>query len=633
VVTPRPLKLKRELARVGTQPVADELPIARLWVDTGVFHLDGYYDYLIPEKLASAVQVGVRVEVEFGSATHEAIVLERLHETHITTKLKLISKLISPHPIATQETLGLISQCAKRWAGTPYDFIRNAIPPRVVAVEKEFKLNADPKKDLSQSKNGGLRVFWSLPPSLAMGDLISDFLKKRIPVGQVLIVCSTERELLELASSLESVFPSESVVRLEASSSRGERYRSFLKMTCGQAKIGIGLRGSIFTPLEPESMIMVISESSEHLYEPRTPGWNARDVALLRSSHSTFELVLVGSTPSLEVGRLIENNWLTIASSRTKRNVVAQEQSQGSLLPSKVFSVIRKALDRGPVLALVPRKGYGNAVLCSKCRNIALCECGGRLKLDSKNVPPSCSLCLRKHHNWRCKFCQSGEIYLVARGIERYVEEIGRAFPNVPILNSSGDNIVDRIEFRHGIVISTPGAEPNCDEGYSAVAILEGLHFLAGSDVRAGERVREQFFSAARLVSPNGTIFVALDPSHPLVASLTRWDALPLINRELMDQESAHLPPYFRFVSIEVDSKESTALHSGIVRSIQEQRLPQSVVVRGPFEVESGASRITLSAPIPDSPALVSFVQELQRRRSLSHKTLLRIRVDPYSLT
>ncbi|MBC7463204.1 MAG: hypothetical protein H7227_02970, partial [Actinobacteria bacterium] len=521
---------------------------------------------------------------------------------------------------------------SKRWAGVPYDIIRSAIPPRVASVDKEnfeVRLRRNSLQEVSTEK---VRLFWTLPASQPLGESLAMFAAQRLQNGQLLIICATERELLEVEKAFTTHFPFESVVRLDAISSRADRYRNFLRMSTDSVRIGIGLRGAVFTPLAQGSTIMVISESSEHLHEPRTPGWNARDVALLRSALFETNVVLAGFSPSLEAARLIETKWLGSISSRTRRDVVAQEQSLGALLPAKSFAVIRKALALGPVLCLVPRKGYGNAVLCAKCRNIAQCKCGGRLKVDAKNAIPECALCAARYESWRCGYCQGSDIYLAARGIERYIEEIGRAFPNFQIVNSSGENIVESVDIQKGLVVATPGAEPRSPQGYSAVVLLEGQRFFGTSDIRATERAREQFFNASHLSATKGKTFVAIDPVHPIVAALTRWDADFMVKRELSEQESAHLPPYFRFISLEIDTKGATTLHAGIVQARAEGRIPSTTEIRGPHQNGELSSRITLTVPVIEAPLLVAFVHELQRRRSLSRKPLLRIRVDPYSL-
>ena len=128
MAAPRLFRLKSQVAPAASGPVATELPFARIWVDTGVFHLDTPYDYAVPEKFSDMVTTGIRVQVPFGSREVEGLVIERIAAPSITNGLKSITKVLSPHPVATTKSLELISQCASRWATNPWDVIRSAIP-------------------------------------------------------------------------------------------------------------------------------------------------------------------------------------------------------------------------------------------------------------------------------------------------------------------------------------------------------------------------------------------------------------------------------------------------------------------------------------------------------------------------
>ena len=57
------------------------------------------------------------------------------------------------------------------------------------------------------------------------------------------------------------------------------------------------------------------------------------------------------------------------------------------------------------------------------------------------------------------------------------MEEIGRSFPNVAVINSSGEHIVDSISRQSALVVATPGSEPDVEGGYGAVMLLEGIRF------------------------------------------------------------------------------------------------------------------------------------------------------------
>jgi len=74
VATPRLFRLKAEVAPAPSGPMAQSLPVAKVRVDTGVFHLDQLYDYLIPEKLSDSAVVGVRVQLPFGGRETEGII-------------------------------------------------------------------------------------------------------------------------------------------------------------------------------------------------------------------------------------------------------------------------------------------------------------------------------------------------------------------------------------------------------------------------------------------------------------------------------------------------------------------------------------------------------------------------------
>jgi primosomal protein N' (replication factor Y) len=641
VVTPRRLTLRSQSAPVGKESVAIRLPVARVWVNSGVFHLDTPFDYWVPERLSDIAIAGVRVQVEFGSSIHEGLILERLESAPSTGTLKYLLGVISIHVVATHETIELFRLSARRWAGTPYDIIRSAIPPRVASVDRE---------EFSQSSGKALvkrpghiaprslvapvvRAFWSMPASQIASEILASLIVARADFGQVLVIVPDERKLLSLEKQLLEHVSADRIARLDGHATRSDRYRNYLRVTKGNADIAIGLRGAIFTPLLGPATIIVIGESSELLYELRSPGWNVRDVAVLRSMQTEVNLIFAGFSPSLEVGRLIDTGWLSLVSSSQRRSVVASAQVQGELLSSTAFGVVRTAIKEGPILFLVPRKGYGNAVLCKKCRNVATCHCGGRLLQSASGKDPQCVLCLTIYPFWKCLWCQGGEIYIASRGIDRFVEEIGRSFPNIAVINSSGDHIVDSVPSEPILVVATPGSEPDVEGGYAAVLLLEGLRFFGHTDLRSGERAREQFFLASSLVSPRGPIFVSLDPTHPIVNALTRWNPAPMVRKEMQERQEVALPPYYRFITIELDSKEASGLKAGLLRSQNEGRISEMVRINGPYEKPDGKAGLSLSSPLDQAEGLVDFVHEVQRRRNVSKKSLLTLRVDPYSLS
>ena len=310
----------------------------------------------------------------------------------------------------------------------------------------------------------------------------------------------------------------------------------------------------------------------------------------------------------------------------------AFSSDDGSILPGRIFTDIRSALTKGPVLFMIARKGYGNAILCAHCKNLAMCKCGGRLIVASKSSAPSCTVCQSTFPEWSCSWCQRNKQYIGGRGIERAGEEISRAFAGVPIILSYGDVIKAQIESRSAIVIATPGAAPKVEGGYAAVVVLEALKFFAHSDLRAQERARELIFETAAMITPRGAVLLCIDEVHPIVSSVARWNPGAMIRRELGERLEIPLPPFVSSFVISGSAKEFTSLAAGFRKAIIDERIPSSVRVFGPSDIGKGEAKIVLYCPQQDAKTLTIFLHELARKRSIAKKDYLRIRIDPYSL-
>lgn len=618
----RPLRLKSELAPRGQGAAAENLPVVRVWVDNSVYHLDGAYDYLVPESLSSDIALGVRVEVPFNGRTVEALVLERLPDS-TTSKLKSVLKIISTSPVATVETLALISAVSSRWAAHPYDVIRSAIPPRSAAVDREeFKAIPQGKRPQKPA-----RSFLQLPPAQSRSQIIAEHVQELSKRGRVLVIVPDSRLLNQLVQLCPDA------ISIDSALDRTMRYRNFLKALHGSAQIYIGTRSVIFAPVADLFSIVVVDDGSESHYERRSPGWNVRDVAILRSQLERISLDFIGYSPSSEVARLIESKWIEYRALRKVVSVQNFQQSNSELLPGRIISEIRMALRNGPVLFIAGRKGYSQALSCSRCRNVALCECGGKLFKGAVTAKPECALCSKIYDPWICSWCRGETPFLIGRGSSRFIQEIGAAFPGVQISSSEGDHILDRYELKKGIVVATPGSIPEAASGYSAVVILEGDSFFLQSDIRAQERARELFFSAAGHLSQEGKLLLVLSHDNPIVGALSSWKPSLLSQRELREREEVHLPPYVRALSFDGDSSEIPQILRGLHKARDENRLPSTARILGPIDLKSGQSRILIMAPVAVGEELVKFIHEYQRRRSASKKTLASLRIDPYSLT
>jgi primosomal protein N' (replication factor Y) len=264
---------------------------------------------------------------------------------------------------------------------------------------------------------------------------------------------------------------------------------------------------------------------------------------------------------------------------------------------------------------------------------MSLCSCGSRLLKRSAASVIECSLCENYYPDWTCTWCSSKVPYLLSRGTTRYAQEIGRAFPGTKISISEGESILEDFSVTNGIVITTPGGAPYVKGGYSAVIVLDADGLLNASDLKALERAQQLIFSQGGFIGEKGKILLVASHSAPIIGALSSWKPSLLMRRELAERRETELPPFSKSVSIDISEGEAQSLIRGLEAARGDGRLPNETRILGPIKIKGDLQRILLLAPHEKADSLVSLLHEYQRRRSTAKKSLLVMRIDPYSLT
>lgn len=560
-----PLKLKSE--RVGKVKLTDENPYLSVLVDNGVFHLEHEYDYSLPAKLN--LNVGDWVSVPFNGKNCLGLITQRKASPAIA-KVQPINRG-AKGPKISVEHIKFYQAVAKRWAVPIFDVLR--------FVSKYRNLSEPQNSDLGSSK----RIYIQLPADRSEIKALDDLAEKMAIKGETLVIVPEAR----IASELQ-----------------GKSY-------------DVAMRGGSLSP-KLYTNVIVLREDSEHHYEIKSPGFNTRDVVLLRNDILKENLIFAGYSPSLEMARLIDNGYVGFQKANSKTQVLARPSQQGELIPSSLIKAFKSALNSGPVLVLAPAKGYGLAISCASCRNIAHCDCGGKLSKQSKTASPVCVICFKKYPEWKCRFCNKDRIYLLGRGIERIAEDFGKTFPNTEIHIATADKSIEGAIPKHSIVLATAGSAPEFD--YSSVLVLEGINL--GADLRSEERYLSTLFKYAAY--SQGSIMLVERPENPAVNALTKWNPITLINRTLNELIEAKLPPASRHALIK--SEEADRIYSGFLAAIREGRLSDVRI----HNLDNGV--VSIFFDLKNANEFLSFIHEFQRRRSMSGKKLLKVRIDPYLL-
>ena len=565
--------------RSSAQPVAiAELdPVARVLVDVTLPHLDRLFDYAVPAKFADAAQPGVRVRVRFAGRLVDGYLVERCAETDFDGRLGRLTSVVSDEPVLLPNLLALCRDIAERNAGSLIDVVRAAIPPRHARAEAQPSLPiAKPRHVIEHTwidyvggpalleraaANQAPRAIWtSLPNSDSeVAALVAQMANTN---RSVIVVVPDHRSLQRHAESFRRHFGEDTFVQLSADLGAEARYRAFTRVLRSESSIVLGTRAAVFAPARNLGLIVVLDDVDDALVDPHAPYWNARDVAARRAHLEDTALVIGGLTRSLEGQRWIDVGWAKpvvprrdVLRQRTPRVVAITESdlardpaAYAARIPHRAWEVTKSALQHGPVLVQVARRGYGLSLTCDRCRTPATCECGGPLQSAGTRV--QCTICGADSHGWRCRECDSAKLRANAIGHERTAEELGRAFPGIRIRVSDGSRPINRIGAEPELVVSTAGVEPEAEGGYAAVLLLDATAQLARAGLHASEGTVARWFAAMSLARPDATVVIPADSALAEVQACVRWDPAWLALRQYEQRVAAGLPPVTVMASV-----------------------------------------------------------------------------------
>ena len=433
---------------------------------------------------------------------------------------------------------------------------------------------------------------------LFRSDLV-DLIKMRSnPSRQILIIVPDLNFLQFLKKNIEG-----KCIEYGSHLEQSQRVENYLGILTGNANIILGTRSAIFLPLRNDAEILIVDDLSFEFYEKRFPYWNVRDLALIRSADHS--ITFYSHSPSLELVRLVEMNWLRMKQRKMERPNIFFNDGRVTDL-----ATIKTGLRSGKVLVLVPEKGYVNALVCKNCRNIRICsKCGGRLFLADSHETPSCSLCKERNQNEKCSFCNFSNFLMFRKGQERQIDELGKQIPGASIVKYQ--NLSTPI--RSGqVCVATYGNYPL--EKFSAVVCLGLEKFGYQNSLRSSELTRKVLFDIAALRA--NSYFLDIPSNDYFAQVINNGDPYKAALKELMERRTANLPPWYRIVYFQCDSK--------FVPTLEEQPFISAV------HYEKGTALI--KSKVEDSSDLVSFLQSISKYRSLRKLKPWNVKVDPLDI-
>lgn len=582
--------------------------VAKVVLDSPLPRLDHLFDYRVPEALAAEVVPGVRVKVPLRVAGRVADgwVVALADTSEAPGELSPIDRVVSSAPVLAPEVWRLARAVADRNAGVASDVLRIAVPKRQARVEQRWlaaetaapaPVRADPDPMAAALLEG--RRIAAMPTAHlvdAGGDWVggwaADVAQLAAAVaaaGRTTIVATPDRrDLDQLETALAAGPAADLVLRIDASRPPSARYRAHLTALEPGPHILIGNRSAVYAPAAELGALVVWEEADPFHQEPLAPYAGTRDVALLRQEQSGAGLLLLSSTRSTTVQRLVELGWCEDwAAPRGRPGVIlTPDDGRGTRIPSAAYQAVQRALTSGPVLVQVAKPG--DAALRA-------------LRAGDAPLPIDAG---------------------------RTAHELGRAFPGVAVVVADGDHVHDTVPDGPRIVVATRGAEPRAPGGYRAVLLLDGARMLLRESLWVAEDCLRWWSSAAMLAAPDAPVHL-VGVTGDVATALATWRSADFAARQLADRRALRFPPVVRLAAASGPVRAVEELlesWSGVgaeVLSRSEEERGERVVVRFP----TGAGRRVADVA---KAALIRHGSARRPKPPAPPPPVLRVRFDPH---
>ncbi len=350
-----------------------------------------------------------------------------------------------------------------------------------------------------------------------------------------------------------------------------ERNNAWLLASDGTARIIIGTRSAVLTPLPALGLIILDEEHDVSFKQQSGFRYSARDLAIMRAKLTDVPVVLGTATPCLEsLFNVKQKRFLhlnlpvragqSIAPSFHLIDVRSTKLEEG-FSPAILEQMQKHLGNGGQVLIFLNRRGYAPTLLCHQCGWIASCSrCDARLTYHAELEYLICHHCATNYRiNKKCGACHSRELLLLGVGTQRVEKFLTHHFPLAHITRIDRDSTRKKGAMAK-MLAHVQSGESNILIGTQMLA--KGHHFpdvtmvvitdidtqLYSTDFRACERLGQLIVQVAgragRSEKPGEVYLQTHNPTHPLLLQLIKSGYSRFAEQLLKERKSAELPPF-----------------------------------------------------------------------------------------
>ena len=578
---------------------SDELPLPESWRDLLSF-TSRYYHYPTGQAVFAALPQGLKETraVEMPQpplfyALNEAGRAQTPPPARFNKKAALWSALLSGGMTmaALKQVNAQAAKLIEDWAEQGWIETMEAAKPVLrpyhgQASHSEFVLNTDQQKASDEIQT----AFGSFQPFLLYGitgsgktEVYFDAMAKVLAQGRQVLFLLPEINLTpQLLKRVENRFADVPTAVLHSQMAAGRRTQDYLRAMLGQAKLVIGTRLAVFTPMDDVGLIVVDEEHDGSFKQDNELRYHARDLAVWRAKQSGCPVVLGSATPSLESWHKAQSGAYRLLQLTERAHTAAQLPqvdilNVGRLKLDNGFSpqalqLLKQNFEAGGMsLVYLNRRGFAPALFCGDCGHTFGCpNCSAKMVLHQRARQLRCHHCdHREPIPFKCPDCGNQDLTAVGHGTQR-VEETLRAFlPKAAVVRVDRDSTAHKNDWADlyrriadneiDILVGTQMLAKGHDFArLNLVIVLNADGSLYSADFRAPERLFAELMQvsgrAGRADKPGKVLIQTQLPEHPVFAAVKAQDYAVFAENELNERQMFAMPPFGFQTAVRADA-------------------------------------------------------------------------------
>ncbi|WP_118898362.1 primosomal protein N' [Neisseria lactamica] len=578
---------------------SDEPPLPQNWRDLLAF-TSRYYHYPTGQAVFAALPQGLKETraVEMPQpplfyALNEAGRAQTPPSARFNKKAALWDALLSGGMTmaALKQVNAQAAKLIEDWAEQGWIETTEAAKPVLrsyhgQASHSEFVLNAGQRQasDAIQTALGRFQPFllYGITGS-GKTEVYFDAMAKVLAQGRQVLFLLPEINLTpQLLKRVENRFADVPTAVLHSRMAAGRRTQDYLRAMLGQAKLVIGTRLAVFTPMDDVGLIVVDEEHDGSFKQDNELRYHARDLAVWRAKQGGCPVVLGSATPSLESWHKAQSGAYRLLQLTERAHTAAQLPqvdilNVGRLKLDNGFSpqalqLLKQNFEAGGMsLVYLNRRGFAPALFCGDCGHTFGCpNCSAKMVLHQRARQLRCHHCdHREPIPFKCPDCGNQDLTAVGHGTQR-VEETLRAFlPKAAVVRVDRDSTAHKNDWadlyrriadnKIDILVGTQMLAKGHDFArLNLVIVLNADGSLYSADFRAPERLFAELMQvsgrAGRADKPGKVLIQTQLPEHPVFAAVKAQDYAVFAENELNERQMFAMPPFGFQTAVRADA-------------------------------------------------------------------------------